>query len=111
MHYLWVDCEALRDYICLFGEIGMIELTPNVKALAIMRASVIAIPAGSGLEAGIATILEGRLGETMRQGIEWAEKAIALVKTAPDNPYGDDNEAIAGHLLKLAQERRDGYTK
>jgi hypothetical protein len=33
------------------------------------------------------------------------EQAIAVVKTAPDNPFGDD-EAIAGEILRRVDEKK-----
>jgi hypothetical protein len=32
--------------------------------------------------------------------------ARPLVKAAPDNPYGDDDEAIAGAILAGIEERK-----
>lgn len=32
--------------------------------------------------------------------------AIQLIKTAPDNPYGNDDEVIAGALVEKIKERK-----
>lgn len=34
-----------------------------------------------------------------------AEEMIALVKSAPDNPYGDDDEAIAAEIMRRFDAR------
>ena len=37
-----------------------------------------------------------------------AIQAIEIIKTAPDNPFGSDDELIAGELLKKIAERNAG---
>lgn len=34
------------------------------------------------------------------------QEALRIFKTAPDNPFGDDDEAIAGELLQKIEERQ-----
>ncbi len=68
-----------------------------------------AIPAGGG----VASALEFFRNEEYRKKVlDVAEvkaiQAIELIKTAPDNPYGNDDELIAGELLKKITERNDG---
>jgi hypothetical protein len=71
---------------------------PNVKSLVIRKMSYGAIPDGGGLMDGI-KFLRGDLTKSARKAQEWVDEAIATVKTAPDNPFGDD-EAIAGEILR-----------
>ena len=68
-----------------------------------------AVPSGGG----ISSVLEFfQNPERRKQVLEAAEtkaiQAIALIKTAPDNPYGNDDELIAGELLKKIAERNAG---
>lgn len=66
-----------------------------------------AIPPGAD---GMASALEFfRNSERRKKILDAAEtKAIQLIgaiKTAPDNPFGDDDELIAGELLKALNQR------
>ena len=80
---------------------------PNVKKLVAHKVALDAIPSGGGLQAGIAFLMDKyRIIETTRKAQEWVAQAIALVKTAPDNQYGDDDEAIAGAILQGIKERQ-----
>lgn len=40
------------------------------------------------------------LGDIARVATEWVEAEIGAVKSAPNNPYGEDDEAIAGEILR-----------
>jgi hypothetical protein len=81
---------------------------PNVKQLIAMRASVLAIPSGTTnpLAAGLGTLLDPA---KMKAHLAAAQgeilAAVDAVKAAPDNRWGDDDEAIAGELLRRARER------
>ena len=79
---------------------------PNVKRLIAHKMSVDAIPPGGGLSDGFSFLLSGKLGESAKNASEWVKDAIRIVKTAPDNPYGDDDEAIAGALLSKIADRQ-----
>lgn len=84
----------------------MSEYGKNVTQLMTRFLAVEAIPSGGGFEDGIEFFVNA---ERRKQVIEAAKiktlQAIALVKTAPDNPYGDDDELIAGELLRRIAER------
>jgi hypothetical protein len=41
-----------------------------------------------------------------REATAWVEQALAAVKSARDNPYGDDDEAIAGEILRQVEARQ-----
>ena len=80
---------------------------PNVKKLVTHKASLDAVPAGSGLGGALSVLTTpGRLQQVLRDAAEWVNQAIAVVKTAPDNPYGNDDEAIAGEILRQLEERK-----
>jgi len=67
----------------------------------------VAIPPGGGLADGLEFF---KNPERRKQVLEKAESealaAIKLIKAVPDNPYGDDDEKIAGMLLVKIEERR-----
>jgi hypothetical protein len=79
----------------------------NVTKLIIRFIAREAVPPGGGIN-NVAVFFSN--AEHRKQIIESAEaKAIAaiqLIKNAPDNPYGDDEEIIAGILLEKIQEKQ-----
>lgn len=74
---------------------------PNVKRLIAHKMAADAIPAGSGMAAGLRFLSSA---ESIRNGCRaataWVQDAIAAVKAAPDNPHGNDDEAIAAEILR-----------
>lgn len=82
-------------------------LGPNAKRLLAHFIAREAIPVGGGLASGINFLTNPQLRRT---GIEKAmadlETALAVVKTAPDNPYGDNDEAIAAAILARVETIR-----
>lgn len=79
---------------------------PNVKRLIVRRMSQLMVPAGAALAAGIRELTTpGNIAKRCREATAWVEEAIDVVKTAPDNPYGNDDEAIAGEILKQIEKR------
>jgi hypothetical protein len=80
---------------------------PNFKRLVAHRLSVEAVPAGGGLAAALdALTTPDKLAAIAASSRAWVAEAIAVVKTAPDNPFGDDDELIAGEVLRLIEERK-----
>lgn len=74
---------------------------PNVKKLIVRKMSMLMVPKGAGLQDVMQSLTSpGNIGEAAKQATEWVESAIAAVKTAPDNPYGREDEAIAGEILR-----------
>jgi hypothetical protein len=73
---------------------------PNVKKLIAHKMALDAIPPGGGVADGASFLLSGKLGESAKAAAEWVKQAIAVIKAAPDNPYGDDDEAIAAEILR-----------
>ncbi len=46
------------------------------------------------------------IADASEQAMRWTQDKMAAVKTSPDNPYGDDEEAIAAAVLaKILSER------
>jgi hypothetical protein len=79
------------------------KLGPNAKKLLTHFAARIAIPPGGGLAAGIEAM--SRLGDVTREALAQMDQAIAAVRAAPDNPYGADEETIAGAILGELRKR------
>jgi hypothetical protein len=85
---------------------------PNVNKLIIRKASLLAVPAGGGLADGIKFFTDAEHRKKILGEAEtWVVQAIEVVKTAPDNPYGHDAEAIAAALLAKIEERKPGMPK
>lgn len=79
---------------------------PNAKKLVARKFSLLSIPEGGGLHSAIAVLTSpDRMASLMKEAKEWVAAAIELVKSAPDNPYGDNDEAIAGAILKQIGDR------
>ncbi len=74
---------------------------PNVTKLIIKFIARESVPPGGG----IADALEffrnpERREQVLKSAESKAVQAILLIKSAPDNPFGNDDENIAGELLK-----------
>lgn len=90
---------------------------PNVKKLVVRKFLLLCVSDDVGFDAAITVLaIPGtaeigvlsnpeRIKQLIRESQEWVEKAIAAVKAAPDSPY-DDDESIAGELLKRIESRR-----
>lgn len=84
-------------------------LGPNVKKLIVHKMSLLMVPpgCGNGLQTALAALTKpGNLVAVAREATQWVEAAIAVVKTAPDNPYGDDDEAIAETILQGVENKK-----
>ena len=82
-------------------------MTRSVQRLVIRKMSHEAIPDGGGLQDGIAFLLnQDAMNEGYRRAYKWVQEAIDAVKSAPDNPYGDNDEAIADAILAKLDEKR-----
>ena len=80
----------------------------NMAKLILMLASRNAIPTGGCFADGVKffTDTEHRM-RVLQQAERDADTAIQAIKTASDNPYGDDSEVIAGLLIERIQEKLD----
>jgi hypothetical protein len=85
---------------------------PNVRKLIVTRMSVLIVPAGSGKKSFSVAVealrKEGNLLRICREATAWVEEALAVVKSAPDNPHGNDDEAIAAAILQKIEETKAG---
>jgi len=85
----------------------MSKYGPNVTKLITKFIAREAVPPGGGLTSGLEFFSNP---ERRKQVLEIAEakavQAIQLIKSAPDNPFGDDDERIASELLSQIQERQ-----
>ncbi len=83
------------------------RLGPKAKELLAHFIAIEAVPVGGGLASGLNFLADENL---RRKGISRAianlHNAIELIKSAPDNPHGDDDEAIAGAILERLAERK-----
>ena len=90
----------------------MSKHSPNVTKLITRFIAREAIPPGGGLMDGVEFLIDR---ERRKQVLESAEskalQAIQLVRSAPDNPFGNDDEQIAGELLKKIKERDEENKK
>lgn len=73
---------------------------PNFKRLMAYKVAREAVPPGGGMASAIQSIVTpGRLSELSRDALVWCDAAIDAIRSAPDNPYGNDEETIAGAIL------------
>ena len=80
---------------------------PNFKKLVAHRMALSAIPPGGGLGDGIAFLMDkDKMLSAGKDAQKWVNDAIDVVMTAPDNPYGNDREAIAAEIVRRIELRR-----
>lgn len=71
------------------------------------KMAIDAVPKGGGLLDGFAFLCDPkRVTDSARAAQQWVEDAIAAVKAAPDNPYGEDDELICAEILRLIEEKK-----
>lgn len=84
------------------------KLGPNMQRLLALRVAREAIPDGGGFASGLEFFKNpARIAHVSQKALEWCDQAIAAVRASPDNPYGDDEETIAGEILKRAEKRNN----
>lgn len=80
-------------------------LTPNLKSLLIRFIVMESVPNGGGFAAAMNSISsKERIIENARKGMAQLNLALEAIKAAPDNPYGTDDETIAGVILKSLED-------
>ena len=85
----------------------MSKYGPNVTKLITKFISREAVPPGGGLASALEFFSDAEKRKKVLDSAEAkAIQAIQLIKSAPDNPFGDDDEAIASGLLAKIQERQ-----
>lgn len=88
------------------------RMGPNVRRLVCHGFSLLAIPSGDGFLEAVAVLKNPhKMSELMRKATVQAFEWIDCVKSAPDNPYGDDDEAIAEAILAKVEEKRQREIK
>ena len=76
-------------------------LGPNAKRLLILFMSREAVPPGGGIADGARFFLDAEHRKAVSdKAWDNMNTAINAVKSTTDNPYGDDEEAIAGAILQ-----------
>lgn len=80
---------------------------PNVKKLICHKMALLMVPIGAGFLDGLkALTAPGNVGKQAKVATAWVEEALAVMKTAHNNPYGNDDEAIAGEILRQIDEKK-----
>lgn len=81
------------------------KIGPNLKRLMIIAMARIAVPPKSPNPMASAIEALKDSANVARRALEWCDEAMAAVRSAPDNPYGSDEETIAGAILdKLGED-------
>jgi hypothetical protein len=84
---------------------------PNVKRLIVHRMSQLMVPPGAGIGDALAAMVKpGNISAVAREATAWVEAALAAVRSAPGNPYADDEE-IAGAILAGIERKRAVVSK
>lgn len=74
---------------------------PNVRKLICHKISLLAVSPNGGMQDALNALTQpGRLLALAREATNWVNAAILAVKSAKDNHFGDDDEAIAAAILK-----------
>ncbi|MCK5613475.1 hypothetical protein KAR91_67015 [Candidatus Pacearchaeota archaeon] len=83
-------------------------LGPNMRKLLARVVAREAIQPGGGIADGIKFITSGEMGKVSRESLDWIDKQIQDILSAPDNIYGNDEETIAGSILTMLEKGRQG---
>ncbi len=76
---------------------------PYVKKLIVRRMAQLMVPDSGGFADAMHELAApGNIGKRNREATAWVEVALEAVRTAPDNPYEDD-EAIAKAVLEAIE--------
>lgn len=79
---------------------------PYVKKLIARRIATLVIPKGGSITDALDFLMDkDKILATTRKATQEIEASIKLVKQSSDNPYGDDDEAIAKALLDGLEKR------
>lgn len=88
------------------------EYGPNMMKLIGEFVAACAVPSGGGLGDALKFFTDPVYRKRCLQEAEkMAMQAVNLVISAPDNPYGDDIEAIAGVIEQKLKEKRRNQTE
>jgi hypothetical protein len=90
-----------KDFLDLSSGFG-----PNMRRLAAHKMALDAVPRGGGLPDALRFLQDkDAMVDSAKASTKWVKDAIAAVKQTHDNPFGNDDEAIAGELLRRIGER------
>lgn len=83
------------------------RIGPNLKKLMAHKMAIDAVPPGGDFLDAIRVLSSPELlREQANQALEFALAAIDAVRQSPDNPYGQDEETIAGEVVRQIEERK-----
>ena len=88
---------------------------PSYNQLILRKMAFDAVSPGGGVGAAMDHLQRMMTDENYRKSCwekaaNWVNEAIEVFKTAPDNPYGDDKEAIATAILLELKERSEDWS-
>ncbi len=84
------------------------KLGPNMRELLARFIAIEAVPIGGSLADGLHFLTAAdRRQQGISRAISNTKMAIEVVKSAPDNPFGDDDEAIAAAILERIKAQED----
>lgn len=84
------------------------EMGPNVRRLVVLNMEAVVIASGDDPDEGEHMVIfedPAKFLARMRQAQAHVAAMIEMVKATPGNPYGDDDERIAGWLLGQREGR------
>lgn len=86
-------------------------LTPNIRRLLAEFTTAESLPKSNATLADAIASLSSKekILENSRKGLARLNEALLAIKSAPDNPYGEDDEEIAGVILKAIEEKRGNH--
>ena len=80
---------------------------PAKQRLVAHKMAIMAVPPNGGIGDGIEFLMDrDRISKTAKEAMDWVDEAIRVVKSAPDNPYGDDDNAICEAILLRVDQKR-----
>jgi hypothetical protein len=81
-------------------------LGPNVRKLIAYKTALLILPPGTPEPLAQARRGLAHLADYRREAEAWVREALAVLTRAPDHPYGEDEEVLAGVLLQRIAERK-----
>lgn len=87
------------------------KIGANMRRLISYKAAQNTNPDGGGIGGAMNALSSalqtpGHMAEIFSDAQKWADEAVNVIRALPDNPYGDDEEAIAGAFLEEIENRK-----
>jgi len=79
------------------------KIGPNLKKLMILKMARDAAQGSNPMAAAMESLKN--IAPRMRDALAWCDEAISVIRSSPDNPYGDDEEVIAGAILAEVEKK------